>query len=297
MGIGCGYAGYVPDYTVYANIDDNTEILPLNNILSRLRFGPPRISFLLDLIGDVEAIEGFMKLVREYLPEHEVDFEVMDSQEKYYTFIRLFSDQYFPLIEYPFDSSEALYNLITWMPADYLGYSYDEYHDFSYQNNDEFNLLLTLVTAPYDEDGARVPLLEAGAKIVGEKLINKIPSGGWTPERLRELVGGKQYDALADFADYIHQDTPCQQLNYTGDDGYAEYEWDHELVETLSDEWVQGKKIFDGIKKLQSWLEQDLRNNFKTLIGYLLARDKEVPKEEDKPSRLIEILNEEFGDD
>lgn len=304
-------AGYNPPICELSKPLDE-KAMPLIILAEHLVIGPPSIGMLIDLLEQSEYVQAFLELVREYLPEHEREIMLRDYYDRAHVFISLFSERYFPIEESPFGEPEELETLVGYIPVQLGGMNYDDYHEFD-NFRDEHNLLLSLVCYPYvihdDADkGARVPLLEGAARVVGKEIAEKIPPEGWEPEQLHKWLDGTRFEGVADFADWVCSCTGTWVLDCTYD-GWAPEAWDREVVDNLTAQWPKVQEITGKMNSLMDWLGDDKQANFDELLKFILRKQKgSVPKEqpplplgmatdEEKKKLLVDIFNEEDNEE
>ena len=247
----------------------------LSLLAERLRIGPPMLSELLKSFTNIDALEDFLKLIRQFLPEHEQDILSQPGGRRVYRFCYLFGKRYFPLPPWAFESSVG--QIATTLPVELLAMSYSVYHELGMRVG--YMLLLSLVVYPYegderdleDEDqspfgdvrpkptgktlmnifcGARVPLLDAVQRIVGEDLVRLIPRDGWSPAELHLMTDGTPHDGVGHFADWACSETGCVVLDSSYDDceyiegmGEPIFKWTKFNVDTLTEQWPKVQEI------------------------------------------------------
>jgi len=283
--------------------------MPLIILAERLIIGPPSIGMLIDLLVQSEYVQAFLGLVREYLPENEREIMQRDYYDRATAFIRLFSERYFPIAESPFGEEEELETLVGYIPVQLDGMSYDDYHEFD-SWREEVTLLLSLVCYPYiigdDADkGAKVPILEEVAHLVGKEIAEKIPPKGWEPEQLHKWLDGTRFEGVADFADWVCSCTGTWVLDCTYD-GWAPEAWERSVVDELTAQWARVQEITGKMNSLYDWLA-DNQANFDELLEFILRKQKggvlKLPlplgmaTDEEKKKLLVDIFSEEDNEE
>jgi len=256
-------------------------VFPLAILAAKLIVGPPSLIRLIDLVEASDSVAEFLSLVREFLPRHEVNImSEVDDGQRIERFCHYFSNQYFPLednFDYTYDDF-TLADFLQHIPVPLMGFSWDDYSQFN-DFRDSFVLLLSMVESPYDSD-ERLPILERVKDIVGKSLVELIPRDGWSLDEIHRMFEGSQYEGVVAFADWIHSNTGCMQL----DANYTEYGpelWSMELVTSLTREWPLVIAIQDKMQNMYAWLEEDIYHNFETLLATMLGREVvSVPKEQ-----------------
>ncbi|MCJ7744302.1 MAG: hypothetical protein MUO99_07080, partial [Dehalococcoidales bacterium] len=191
-------------------------VFPLSILARKLIGGPPSLAYFVALLEQSETFVGFRELVREYLPEHEVNIMAEDLDRRAWRFSQLFSGKYFPLSEDTLSEEFTIGDLLSRIPMQPIGFSYEGYHRFT-EFRKGYILLLSLVECPWDEDplgmeldeevyevpGGRIPILEAVGELVGEGLPRLIPDKGWSAEDLHRMTDDTEFKGIGEFADWV----------------------------------------------------------------------------------------------
>src|SRR4030042_2924732 len=124
------------------------EVWPLSWLERRLKVGPPVLSEIVNGLVDIGHLEGFLNLIREYLPDYEEDILSKPRNQRVLRYFYLFEKHYFPLgVTNP---GFGLHELLSNLPVQLLGMSYSAYHDLDMRLG--YMLLLSLVPYPYGGD-------------------------------------------------------------------------------------------------------------------------------------------------
>lgn len=274
---------------------------PLTEICQKLQIGPPLLEELIQGFIDIDTLERFQWIIREYLPEHEVEIMSQPRKGRVGKFCQIFARRYYPL---PFWAERSsLDDFTRSLPYEALGMSWDGWHEMNMRPG--YLMLLSLVIYPYegdprDEDGygyaigyedgmpeprdktlmdifchARVALMDAVQNIVGG-VAKKIPDKGWTEKELHLMTDGTKYDGVGDFASWVMALTGCIQLDSSYDDfeyieGWGEplIRWARHNVDALTKQWPKVVQIRKKIDHIVEWLEEDPRR-FQELVEFLL---------------------------
>ena len=250
--------------------------LPLAVLGRRLQVGPPQITHLMSLLEDGEMVAAFVKIVRDYLPEHEAEIMALTAVERVGLFQQLFEPRYFPLQEYGYDDEEAYQYIVMAPDIPRMGLSWDDYHSIADDYHPGLVLQFGLAKSPWSnwdgQDGAgeRVALLEKCAEIVGLEQAGRIPATGWEPQYLHELLDGTFFQAAAHAADWLwHQtNTIFLDVDYEMDNNL---DWSRETIDELTRLWRQADQIRDDIYNLGMWLEEAPTKQFKELLDKIGA--------------------------
>ena len=261
-------------------------VFPLAILAAKLVVGPPSLVRLVDLIENSDSVAAFLTLVREFLPEHEADImaAVADSY-RIERFCYYFGNRYFPIENgaEAWGDDYTLGDFTYHIPIQLMGWSCDDYAEFmSYRNG--FILLLAMVENPYvGIDDERVPILEQVKVLVGKSLVELIPPNGWSLDDIHRMFDESPYPGVAAFADWIHQNTGCWQLdaNYSE---YGEEYWSTRVVEGLTQQWPQVIDLQGQMSHMHEWLEEDMHHNFSKVLAVMLGVEEiaggYVPKEQ-----------------
>jgi len=272
-----------------------SPVFPLSILARKLLGGPPSLAYFVELLEQGENFMGFRDLVREYLPEHEVNIMAEDLNNRALKFARLFSEKFFPLYG-DFMDDFTIGDLLDGIPTQPLGFSYESYHAFT-DFRKGYILALSLVGSPWDEDplgmedeeeedmtrGQRVPILDAVSHLLGKGLVNLIPEDGWSAEDLHRMTDGTEFDGLGDFADWVQGTTGFYHLDAQGEslEMGGLIEWGRETVDELTDDWHMTIEMLDKFYRLSLLLEEDSEHVFRNLLGLLLDnQDLIIPKEQ-----------------
>jgi len=259
-------------------------VFPLSLLASKLIVGPPALIRLIDIIEASDSVAEFLNLVRELLPDHEVD--IMAAAEDNYRIERFcyyFGRQYFPLEDQNVFDDFTISDFLHHIPVPLMGFSFDDYAEFN-EFREGFVLLLSMVESPYVSD-ERLPILERVKEIVGKGLVELIPHEGWSLDDIHRMFEGSQYEGVIAFADWIHGNTGCMQL----DANYAEYGpemWSTGLVTGLTSEWPRVIDLQDKMHNMYAWLEEDMYHNFRKLLMTMLGREEDSVAKEQMPFPL-----------
>lgn len=254
-------------------------VFPLAVLAAKLIVGPPSLSRLIDILEDSDTVAYFLELVREYLPRYEGEIMAeADDTSRILRFCHYFNSQYFPLSD--MCGEYELADFTQYIPVDLMGFTNEDYESFN-DFRDGFILLLSLVESPYDSN-ERVPILERVKELVGKNLAELIPADGWDLECIHRMLEGTEYEGCAVFADWVHSNTGCWQL----DADYLNYEpehWDPGIISSLTEQWPMVIDLQEKMTNAYVWLEEDLYHNFHKLLKVLLGveiEDESIPKEQ-----------------
>ena len=268
--------------------------LPLDILARRLlRFAPPSLSALLDLLVNFEQYQEFLDLVEGYLPERLEELKRLpNSADRVAFFASHFKDRYFPLSSYfeeEGDPGDGYGELLRRIPIDYQGVDYDWLHEVD--NWRPGDLMLGSLQVPHVDDGLGLVWLEQCAGHVDKAQLQRLPQGGWSPDRLHQLLDDTRFEAAATFADW--------QTNGTGNpflDCHYEYpledDWDMGTVEWLTARWHEAEVLWKQMSELGEWLEEDPTPRYTEMLDFIFHREEELGPPPVTPSNrtLAEIF-------
>ncbi len=219
----------------YAPAAPTAPVFPLSNLARRLLAGPPSIAYILELLENSEVVAAFMELVSQYLPDREEEIRTADVDDRIRLFSHYFGQSYFPLSDERLLDEYTLEDFVRQIPVELMGFSYEDYHDFS-DFRTGIILLLSLIESPHYGvgDGGRVPIITHVSDLLGGDIAGLIPADGWTPQELHELTDGTKFEGVGAFADWVHCQTDCWVL----DANYSDYEgeqWHPDVVTSLAE--------------------------------------------------------------
>ena len=277
-----------------------TPVFPLSILAGKLRAGPPSIAYFVQLLEMSDYFLDFRKLIRDYLPKHEMEIMAEDIDKRVQMFSLFFTQEYFPLNEEALSGELDIGQFVSGIPFQPMGFSSEGYHNFQ-GFRPGYILALSLVECPWDEDpygddfgedvvedkdgvpGMRIPILETVRDMIGERLANLIPGKGFTPQEIHDKTDATEFDGLGQFADWIYVNTNNNWLDTMGESLYLNEEppWEPETVEELTVDWEEATDIMSQIHNIALLLEKDPKATFQRLLALLLDnKDLIIPKEQ-----------------
>ena len=270
-------------------------VFPLSVLARKLLGGPPSLAYFVELLEQSENFKSFLDLVRNYLPEYEVNIMAEDLDKRALKFVDIFSKKYFPLCD---DLSDefTIGDLLEGIPTQPMGFSYESYHSFR-DFREGYILALSLVEPPWEDEldpldfdeeeeempGGRVPILETVSELVGKRQATLIPNNGWPAEYLHQVTDGTEFEGLGAFADWVHSNTGLYHLDALGEASALgeQIEWEPGDVEGLTDDWHQSSEYMEEFHRVALLLEKDSVSTFERLLAMLLDNEKIIiPKEQ-----------------
>lgn len=128
---------------------------------------------------------------------------------------------------------------------------------------------------------ARVPLMDAVGRIVGEETLNLIPAEGWLPADLCKATNGTKYDGVGHFAQWVCGETGCAILDANYEDvpwieGSLEpmFAWSRYNVDRLTHDWPRVKEYRQKIDRIVEWVEFDPPVRFADLLHFIKPKMK-----------------------
>ena len=252
-------------------VTQKAPVSPLAVLVARLKAGPPSLSALRAQLGSYEDYADFLRLIKEFVPEHEAEIlRQSDPGLQMMAFASRFEDRYFPLYPMIGDGGlEDYADLTSRIPVNVMGLSYDELQ------LEEFRLGLQLMTFLLDMgeegEGVRVPLGESLRENVPAALLEKAVL--LSAEELHRLLDGTEFQAVAHWANIWNHDTGLYFLDATDEESWNDnLEWDRQTVEELTRDWQQAELINQQVFSLAERLEEDPAKRFKELLDFIEQR-------------------------
>ena len=250
---------------------------PLFALARRMRSrGPPSLAVLVARLGEMEEYGDFINLVREFLPEREEDIlRELTPAHQIAAFASYFEDRYFPLYDnFKLGEAETYYELVRGIPVIVRGLSWDDYNEIPTYYNPGIQLMTYLLESPYEDGDVRVALAEACQEHVTAELLRQVPEGGLSLAETHELLDDTPYKALAIWGDVVcastgnpFLDTDWEMLGYNG-----EPPWEREVVEDLTQKWLEADLIHKEVGDLAEWLEGDPTTRFGEIVNFITER-------------------------
>ncbi|MBI2851978.1 MAG: hypothetical protein HYX84_02575 [Chloroflexi bacterium] len=260
---------------------------PLLKLGKKLRAAvPPSLNILIDRFDEFESYDDFVKLVKEYVPEHEQEILRLPSPEtQIVAFASHFEDKYFPL-HYSFAEAEmheieGYSDLTRGIPLIISGLSYDDIDMLPSDGNSSQQLMSFLIPMPENQEGIHVALGEACLEYVPKELLERLPQGGFPGDELHRLLDGTRFKGLAVWADIVNSDTGNYFLDADYDMFYSSGppDWDMENVQALTTLWQQSEAAWGEVNTLAAWLEEDKPAHFEELLDFIERRRNIVDSE------------------
>ncbi|MFA5500399.1 MAG: hypothetical protein WC404_04905 [Candidatus Omnitrophota bacterium] len=289
-------------------VRDRNAVFPLSILCRKMCKGPPLLSRLIDAFEGNLFAEEFIGLVRELLPDKEVEIMAESVDKRPGKFCAIFSKRYFPIADDRY--YDNLGDLVRSMPINLQGMTEEDYHNFA-DLRPGCILMLSLINSPFEYEyeaigegskrkwltSDKVPILDmTGTLIQDIDLLKKIPRHGWTNLEIRKRVESTPlWWGLADYADWVNLETEWDLLNYSGEDAIITIPWSLDTVKSLTIEWPRIEAFWKRIEDMASWLEKDIPGHYRELVETLLKGQPSRPKRERrvKTTTLTEVLNNE----
>lgn len=274
-------------------------------LIAKLKsLGPPSLTHLANYLSGAEDYTEFAELIREILPEREL--EILGEPtigRQITTFASYFQDRYFPLHQSFFWdewAAEMTYcDFLRGVPVILQSFSNMEYHELPGDDRAAQKLLTYLVEPQYGESQARIPLGESCLEYVSMDLLEKVPKGGFQTEDLEKWLKGTPYEGLINWAKIVTHDTGNDFIDIDEDDLYSGMElppWNLQTVEYLTQEWHEGVLFWRPAEDLLTDVETDPANKFEELLNFILEkRDAPQPRKKETLYEIFAENSEEKG--
>lgn len=239
---------------------------PLAELARKLLCWPPSVSRIIQLLGNCEAFSRFVEIVDAYLPEHRaLILSHCAMEDQVARFAAAFEEKYFPLHPSFRDGMVEEYEQVTMgIPTAVQGIPYDDYYDLSW-----FRPGILLMTSLIDiEREGQIPLVEECKKHVPADILKDRPR--LSIQDAEDLLTDTSYKGLIHWARIWDHSSGCYFLDATEEEtGYEQIEWDPENVAALKKAWDESRIYEDVADRLAAWLEEDIANNYKTMIDFI----------------------------
>ena len=208
-------------------------------LMEKLLVRPPKLGELIIMVEGSETILDFYDLVRNFLPEYEIEIMNQPNNElKLFKFAEFFGENYFPLeFEASEDSEEDMDMFTRYIPVYCQGLGYDDYDALcSGDGSPEIVVAASLIVPPYEDHEALVAVQENLCEAYKDVNKELLPARGWSPQELHTWLDGSKWEGLAWYADWFHENTNSIILNTNYDYYSGEITWSRELVQSLTEE-------------------------------------------------------------
>ena len=216
---------------------------------------PAHASRLAELALGTDGVSAFRRLVRMVLPGREATIMAAgrDGEDRESARVEAFLDHVdtlFP-IEYP----ERYRDLLAGIPSRREGW-WGEGQDLSNLPLGDL-LLLAVVADPYDtgfHDALREHLPTFG---IPAALLRELPTGGATPGELADHFLGTRWEAVAQYAAWVHGCTGSVFLDCSPEDTPRSIAWTRGNVALLTEQARAAERLLRAIRDLSTWLVAD----------------------------------------
>ena len=242
------------------------------------RFLPPSLQVLISQLADGDAFGAFLALVRQMVPEEETHIMSQPTPlAQVWEFCQRFETRYFPLDAERWhpevgDSEQPYHEILYSLPIYIKGMTYDEYDSISSGDWRNGILLMTYLVECPTADNDRVAQAEACAKIVPQRLVQRVPEEGYTREHLHGVLDDTKFEGLALWADYTQNSTDNPFLDFTPEFfryGHPDVQWHEVDLEELTISWRESELMEQKWYEVAEWLEVDPAKHFKELLHFI----------------------------
>lgn len=268
-------------------------------LYDRLVITPPSLGVIMGLFIDPGLRKEFKELVEEYLPEHKNEIlNQCGSYDMASAFKEFFDRKYFETADFvefgDEEPDETLRNLVNFCPIELYGIGSTSYDSVHYWDEGQ-QLMLSVIRSPEREQDL-IPYIEQAIKLRGD-IARKLPLAGWPVEELREITSGTEYEPLAEFAEWVHQETGISIMDNNWEDGWDMPYWDHDEVEQYTREYRLMDARWERQSRFMRWLEEDPAN-YAAMVNFLLQHSPlPVTTESIKPKTLMEVFSDDNQDE
>ena len=292
-------------------VRDRNAVFPLSILCRKMCKGPPLLSHLIDAFEGNEFVQEFIDLVRELLPDKEVEIMAESVDKRPGKFCAIFSKRYFPIADDRY--YDNLGDLVRSMPINLQGMTEEDYHNFA-DLRPGLIMMLSLIHSPYEFDEEEIKAYSRGLMRASDKvpildktgtlnqdidLLKKIPKHGWSNTEIRTMVKDTPlFWGLSDYADWINHETEWDLLNYGGEDAFITIPWSLDTVKSLTIEWPRIEAFWKRIEDMASWLEKDPQGHYREMVEEFLKWQYYPPRSKQlvRMKTLTEVFNEQEKD-
>jgi hypothetical protein len=254
---------------------------PLAGLRERLhKARPPSISIIMSIFQNAESYNDFVKLVRMFLPEREREIlENTTPSAQMAAFASHFEDRYLPLHPSFKDGEieDDYYELLRDIPVMVMGFGWEDYHEL-HDARLGVQLMSYLLEPPSGDDseeaGERVALAD-GFPTAYQREAQRVPAAGISLDDAKRIFKGKKWVGLLYWAEYINMSTGNWFLDTDEEmrGNMQNMEWEKEIVEDMSKEWLKANASYDKMMEFAGWLEdqRDGVAHFRGTVDFLLA--------------------------
>lgn len=247
-------------------------IVSLRGLAKALRRTPVAPTSVAALLERQEAMLAFRRIVQELFPEAATEIWAAradgGSREnaRVWAFLRRVETELFPVWE-----CDEYEQVVCGIPIARNSWGYERFHALDMPLGEL--LLFVLCAYPYEDDGIRLPALDAAGARFPRETLQDVPPGGFTPADLRERLSETPFAVAADFADWLWGQTGTVFLDVDEEVEIVDAEWTRDVVQDLAAQWQRAKAILDRIGDLTAWLEVDPPVHFARLLDAALGRE------------------------
>jgi hypothetical protein len=247
-------------------------IVSLRGLAKALRRTPVAPASVATLLERQEAMLAFRRIVWEIFPEAATEIWTARADggnrenARVWAFLRRVETEWFPVWE-----CDEYEQVVCAIPIARNSWGYERFHALDMPPGEL--LLFVLCAYPYDDDGLRLPALDAAEARIPHETLQDVPPGGFTPADLRERLSETPCAGAIDFADWLWGQTGTVFLDVDEEVEIVDAECSREIVQDLAAQWQRAKAILDRIGHLTAWLEVDPPNHFAQLLDAALGRD------------------------
>jgi len=247
-------------------------IVSLRGLAKALRRTPVAPTSVAALLERQEAMLAFRRIVQELFPEAATEIWAARADggdrenARVWAFLRRVETEWFPVWE-----CDEYEQVVCRIPIARNAWGYERFHALDMPLGEL--LLFVLCAYPYEDDGFRMPALDAAEARIPRETLQDVPSGGFTPADLRGRLSETPYAGAIDFADWLWGQTETVFLDVDEEVEIIDAEWTHDVIQELAAQWQRARAILDRIGHLTAWLEADPPSHFARLLDAALGRD------------------------
>ena len=285
----------------------NTEPPPSIRNLAKLieTTKPSSISHLMTVVYDHQGYEWFIQMVEEILPaQSQQILAETEHSAMIKTFIRIFQEEYFPLIDYivediadradgtAFMDQEVWDELASAVPIDLEGFLIEEEEEVIQWLRGNGSMRMEMAIIPillpmndilYMHDKQiRLSWLDAAAEVLPPDSVAKIPLEGFPLETILQTFEKNDLQDLYNLTLWTAQRTPYELINIQySPDQYVQPDisWTQKEIQSIAEEWRAARPIMQSVHRAIDWIGKDRPTRFRHIVNLIEQEHQGLVKE------------------
>lgn len=284
----------------------NTPPTSITGLLDLIRTTKPSsINHMLTVVYDHQGYEWFIQMVEEILPKQwQQILAETEHSNMIRTFIRIFQEEYFPLIEHivediadradgnDFMDQEVWDELAIAVPIELEGFLVEEESDIIDWLRGNVGMRMEMAIIPIllpieeilytDEKNIRLSWLDAAAEVLPLDSLAKIPIEGFPLDTVLQTFQKNGLEDLYNLTLWTARKTPYELINiqYSPNEFIQpNISWIREDIQSIAEEWRRARPIMQSVKRSWDWLSKDRTTKFQHIVNLIEKEHKQLEKE------------------